>query len=328
MLEKTSQRIESLDLFRLVAAFGVIAIHAKSGNDVSKFYGILFWPICVPFFYVTSIYFFYSGLQRNSVRQTFDKMCSRILVPYFCWTAIYSSLLFIKSYLTGSQKTYEIWKMIFYGESAVHLYFLPILVFIQTLLASLYFVLKNPALKFRILGLFLFALCTAYFSIGYINQCFGISALGQLIAIATYFIVVVAITNSSILPKAAFSFQCLGAVMTAGAIILNLQKTPLKLYGYPMILPLGGLGLMLLSLGSYGISLPRWLKNITKLSFGIYLCHVLFLESIEFIFEKMGMTNSNVLVTTLIVIVVFFLSIVFVHCLRKFQILSRYLLGE
>lgn len=86
----TSLRNQSLDLVKMIAAFGVVVIHlapsTESGEAVSKFFGIF----AVPFFLVVSLYFFIVRNIKLPPPRIQEQRLDRILVPYLVWTIVYT----------------------------------------------------------------------------------------------------------------------------------------------------------------------------------------------------------------------------------------------
>ncbi|MGK4239073.1 acyltransferase family protein [Limosilactobacillus reuteri] len=81
-----------IDIFKLFAAIGVLAIHANA-----PFLEIL-GRLGVPFFAITSAFFFfkhYLNLSRNRERQNqVVKFCKRIFLLYLTWQVMYLPLMF------------------------------------------------------------------------------------------------------------------------------------------------------------------------------------------------------------------------------------------
>jgi peptidoglycan/LPS O-acetylase OafA/YrhL len=100
--------------------------------------------------------------------------------------------------------------------------------------------------------------------------------------------------------------------------------------GYSLILPVGGIGLLLLTIGFPKTTIPRWLSNLASASFGIYLSHVLFLEAFEFFVKRSSHVSIdyNFSVKAVEVTLIFLVSAMFTYVIRRKQIGRQILLGE
>ncbi len=67
----------------------------------------------------------------------------RIVIPYLCWTIIYISAFLVKDTISGEHRDYDWIGIFFYGQSAVHLYFLPVLISLQFAILAAYSTTKN-----------------------------------------------------------------------------------------------------------------------------------------------------------------------------------------
>ncbi|MEJ7663185.1 MAG: acyltransferase family protein [Hymenobacter sp.] len=166
------QRNTTVDFTRLIAAYGVIALHVPVSTRGAQWLDIVFWPLCVPFFYVVSLVYFVAGLAKAeaNLRSVFARSWHRLVVPYLAWTAIYTGLLVAKTLLTHGGREFSWWRILLYGESAVRLYFLPTLLLLQGLALALHLLLR-PAL--RTPGWLLLLGSLAYLGWGIHQQCFG-----------------------------------------------------------------------------------------------------------------------------------------------------------
>jgi peptidoglycan/LPS O-acetylase OafA/YrhL len=129
-----NKRLLGIDLFRGIAAYGVVLIHGlgelprdENALLISKF----FVAFCVPYFLATSFYFSsYLLLVKTNISYLKTRV-KRILVPYLAWSLIYLLARFA-GFLIGNKESFyrlisDPVNMIFFGASAVHLYFLPLL---------------------------------------------------------------------------------------------------------------------------------------------------------------------------------------------------------
>jgi len=137
----TKQRLIGVELFRGVAAYGVVVIHADALMRYSGF-PTDYWTVAfaeinrfaVPFFLAASFYFMtgklYANVNHFPRGFNLKSKWKRLLIPYLCWSAIYLCLRLIKA-LSRSDGLTTLFQdpvgLIFLGGASIHLYFLPLL---------------------------------------------------------------------------------------------------------------------------------------------------------------------------------------------------------
>lgn len=323
------QRNYTVDLMRVVAAFGVIAIHVHADTSPAQMLGNLFSPLCVPFFYIASLMYFVAGLKSSCVQSILHKSFTRILVPYFVWTIIYTALLVIKAYLTHDHRSFVPWRILLYGESAVQLYYLPDLFALQLITLGLYVIINPESLK-KIYGMLLLTAGIVFFWAGNYNACFGVAEEGILLKFG--FLILCGFLLPSFFSKTFLRsiFLLVGVALTIYAVASSLWHIHFSIYSYPVNIPLGGLGLMLIALGAPIRNLPKWVSQLSTNSYGIYLSHILFLEGFEFVVGKAlpGGMHYNLPTKLFLVLGIFILSAVFTSLIRKINLVKQVLLGE
>ena len=137
----TKQRLIGVELFRGVAAYGVVVIHADALMRYSGF-PTDYWTVAfaeinrfaVPFFLAASFYFMtgklYANVNHFSRGFNLKSKWKRLLVPYLCWSAIYLCLRVIKG-LSRPDGLATLFQdpvgLILLGGASIHLYFLPLI---------------------------------------------------------------------------------------------------------------------------------------------------------------------------------------------------------
>jgi peptidoglycan/LPS O-acetylase OafA/YrhL len=171
--EFQNNRLLGIDLFRGIAAYGVVIIHGlgemhRDGNALMLSNFLV--ACCVPFFLITSFYFLVSNLflYKNKKNYLFGRM-KRILIPYLAWSLIYFfARLF--GWILVNDKTFnklilDPVNLIFFGASGVQLYFLPML-FFGTLFTIFIFYFIKKIQNNLLLYLYLFiSICLSQFII-------------------------------------------------------------------------------------------------------------------------------------------------------------------
>jgi surface polysaccharide O-acyltransferase-like enzyme len=331
------QRNTTIDLARVLAAYGVIALHIPFSTGAAEWITLFFWPLCVPFFYTASLVYFIGGLQKATVSTVLTRAWSRIAVPYVAWTAVYISLLLIKNLLVKRPQLYELpgpnsidfWRVFLYGHSGVHLYFLPTLLMMQAMAAGLYLLFGAYA-KQRAVGILLLAGATFYLGFGIYYKCFGIAIPGMAISVALYLATAFVLSSQMHDIRTKPGYLVAGIALMLFAIVCNSRGEFLLVLGAPMILPIGGIGLVLLAVGYPTCYLPNWLAQLAGASFGVYLCHIVFLEAFEFIASHLyhGTIHYNLPFKLVEVSMLFAVSAVFTLLLRQVPLLRQVFLGE
>lgn len=323
-----TNRNATIDLFRLFASVGVIALHVKTSTEVSEIYNKFFWTLCVPYFYTTSLIYYIVSSQKSTIKAHYTKIYSRIIIPYLAWTAVYMSLFLLKDFITGKSRVIEFWRILFYGESSVQLYFVPTLIFLQLLALSISLLFINSKKDYK-KGIVILIVSISYFIIGDVFNCFGSAETGNflgLIIYLTFAFYLVSLQNNSINQPV---FMIVGAILTIAAITSNFLNYRFEVLGYSLLLPVSGMGLFLIAVSNPLKNVPEWLIRLSSVSFGIYLCHVLFLEALEFVLEKyFSNIQYNFAIKTTTICFVFFTSLYFVLVLRRSVFLKKYFLGE
>lgn len=135
-MEKSFQnRYNSIDIFRFICAIMVVAIHTNPFIDQNFYLGYLFTQIipriAVPFFFLTSGYFYISKLiNGKQCKKTF----LNLIKVYILWTLVYYFMDFMFFIKNGGDnislfKTFIINFFIF--GSHFHFWFFPALFFLK-----------------------------------------------------------------------------------------------------------------------------------------------------------------------------------------------------
>jgi peptidoglycan/LPS O-acetylase OafA/YrhL len=322
---KEKKRDTNIDLLRLIAAFGVINIHTPFTTEGAAKINAFFLPLGVPFFFLTSLVYFLAGLKEDtSLKAVIKRTFKRILLPYLAWTVIYVLLMVIKHAVVHKPNNIVPYRVLFYGESAVHLYFLPQLVAMQMLVLALYFMFNTAANK-KITGAIIFIMVITYYTIGNMLNCFGITPLPSVVFYIVSACVVVAVINDAI----KWVWVMVGFIILILPLFINSLESKPEIFNYINYLPTAGLALVLLAIGLPQMPLSKLMTKFTNASFGIYLCHVVFLEAILFTTDRFfpGKIVHDFLGNLVITFSVFILSAGFTMLLSRVPVLRNYFLG-
>ena len=317
----------SIELVRLLACFGVISIHIHADTFAAHNFSNIFNIFCVPFFFITGLVFFINNLnEKVSINTIISRIWKRIGIPFIAWSTIYSGLILTKSLLTTSSNPFTIYslgRIYLYGESSEQLYFLPDLAVMQIISLSIYLIMTNTK---AIAGLGLFFLATFYLVWGYSHNYYGITPIKSIIIYILFaFFLAYNIKEAS---KNSY-YLYFGIIISTIAVAGNYLNTNNFLETYLFTLPLGGIGLFLITLYSSHISLPKWAIPLTPTTYGVYLSHIVFLEATEFLIEKLHYKIFyDLLAKVLMTSFIFIVSIIFILIVKKINILRILLLGE
>lgn len=279
----TSLRNQSLDLVKMIAAFGVVVIHLApstvSGEIASKFFGIF----AVPFFMLVSLYFFIVRVAKLVSPRFQDLRLDRILVPYLAWSVIYTLMRWLKFSISGDNLEFNIVSVVFFGGGAVQLYFLPLLLLFQAMTLAIFFAFRGP--KEKLIGLCIFLLAILYGSIGSAGGFFGFQAA----LISGLFYIVAAFGFYWI--QRGFQSRILNlflGLLIFPLIIIMSFVGQLPAWLGPIVGPFAGFGVAALAFSLPALPESLLSRSILSCSYAVYLAHFGFLESYEFFASRLG----------------------------------------
>ena len=327
-LRMPPKRNFTLDIFRLIFAFGVVLVHLGPNEPNAEWLGRAFNALSVPFFVITALYFFIrkvlSALDHSA--PLFSRLhLDRLWVPYLTWTLIYLGMRVAKNHLSGHSFTPDWFRLLAYGGSGIQLYFLPFLLLCQAW-----------ALSFLLIGTrrhWLLALPTvgAAFVYDYLGCTreyfeFGDASQYSLFYVAAAFLLI-AVQRSARLRTLNFYAGCV--IATIAVVISALDVIPASLM--PFVSPIAGYAATSAILGLPAIHLHSTrLLCILSTTYGIYLMHHALIEALEVLAQKAGVSLVPYSLGEKLVIV----PIVCVICigtidgLRRSRRLRYLLLGE
>lgn len=155
-------RLTGIDLFRGIAIYAVVILHSDEGivvkppvwTAISQFSGF-----AVPFFLATAFYLTTERIYTSDRPYNLKARLIRLLIPYGIWSIIYSIYKILKYTLKNDfDKLLSIFQdpvaIVLFGGAAFHLYFIPLLVSGTILLK-----LTEGLIKRRTASKYLFILC-------------------------------------------------------------------------------------------------------------------------------------------------------------------------
>lgn len=303
-------RLTGIDLFRGIAIFGVVILHADEGIAVV----LPLWTqithfanFAVPFFLALSFYLAFQKIYATAGAYSLQARLTRLLIPYGLWTTLYFLYKVLKYTVKGDfAQVFHISRdplgILLFGGAAFQLYFLPLLITGTIATQPFAFLTRKQhylwiALPLWGVSLWLYDLLLVSGN-GFLNDG-GVAFQG----------LPWAITDQPLLRigavVVAWLLWCLPYILTAmilaaPAVNSYLQR---RSWGYAVGMVVafgvvnqwGGLFLpaalyevsrgYLAVLGAIALSpyLPpwSWLKNLGRCAFGIYLIHLFVIEALQ-----------------------------------------------
>ncbi|XGV94363.1 MAG: acyltransferase family protein (plasmid) [Leptolyngbya sp. BL-A-14] len=335
------QRLVGIDLLRGLAIYGVVILHTDQGIQLLPDAWLMirqFAAFAVPFFLATSFYLTANKLYAGKPYRLSSRF-TRLFVPYAFWSAFYLLYRFLK-YLAihelsrAIQLVHDPISIAFFGGAAFHLYFLPLLL-TGTLLMKLGEWLIQKQASLRLLVTLTFISFWVYEIVLGTGNMVDISAG---LAFQPFLNFIVSTGNQNqilrvLLVEFAWAIRCLPYVLFA--IVLTHPKVtpylkawinhalPIWLLAFLIINFLGnqllpdavhdvsrGFTALLLALSlSDHLQENSIVQNLGFCSLGIYLIHLLFVETAQTIWVRLnpGHINQVSTLTLFAVSVVIFL---------------------
>lgn len=311
----TKSRLRGVDWVRGIAVFAVVILHTDEGlSQVPPLWQALtiLARFAVPFFLAASFYFSASTLYCIPDQFPWQRRLARLLVPYFVWSTFYLAYRTFKYGLTRQPE--RIWaslrdplSLIFLGGSTLHLYFLPLLLVGTCLMGTVgLFVIRQHLPQRYLLGLTILG-SLAYE--GLLRSGNGFEPVSGTAFRSLSSLLPVVDTPAARLGFVAFvwGIQCLPYLLLAVSLARIPMQTwwhsnirrPVVIVGsltllFGWLLPpslyelLSGYSAMLMALTlSPVISPNRTVERLGDCAFGIYLIHLLFVETFQTIVKRM-----------------------------------------
>jgi surface polysaccharide O-acyltransferase-like enzyme len=305
MTANSAGRITSIDLFRIWAIIAVVAIHTvpfaslqNLGTAFTAAVGMLdlLLRFAVPFFFITSGYFFGKSILRGEGSlHALLRHIRPLAVMFMAWSLVYAFAVdwvqvdwttgvlgtvqahFLR---TMRQVLHHPLRFMIYGTMP-HLWFLPALIYSLTLITAFVLCRTERLIVLAGLGLYILGLSGG----AYVHTSFGLhtpaSAVGTLLFAFIFvaagfqlaFFENVSVKFALVLVLAGYALLVIEATLLWDLFRIGVSKASNHyLFGE---LPYG-VGVFLLARSTRSFGPERWVRFLASLTPGIYLAHLLF----------------------------------------------------
>lgn len=325
-------RIIGLDYLKVIAIFAVVWIHGSDTNKMAKFLQT-YCAFSVPCFIIISAFLTQGSCSTKTDCGYVDLLFRRVkrLVPaYLAWTALYLIFRFIKRGLISDMPIdFDLIAIIFCGGASYQLWFVPALLIWTAVFAPLIlFTTKRnngntlTASLFVLAGILLWAGMKAW---PFLDIPSGYEMFGYMKAQSGYFILGIGLWSlfrqGSVYSRNQLTVMSIGIGSLLFALILLNLRTE---YFNNFFTPLYSLSLFL----SFFFILLRarlpFLNVISKYlapcSFGIFLCHGIFIEGFQVFLNIAGIDNTPFVTTVGVILTSFICSAVLCIALRNHKV--------
>lgn len=287
LVDCSKARNENIDVIRLVAALGIVFVHAVRAPELEGYRN--FFRFAVPFFLFASLYFQALSFRRKTDRtlpQYVVHRFRRLYLPFLAWSVIYIVARDIKRVTLLHLGPVALTPGLLWKGPEYHLYFLPLLLSCSVAFALVHWAVlkRDPWWRWPLIGLAIvaglaFALSPMPASwdeifdnptYAYVWAWRALPAVCWAMAFAWF------MTAGSRIYTVPRLVGFAGVLLAAGCSLYQLHEIKLIPRG------LSGLGCLLLALIPWPASdILSLLARIGRYSYGIYLSHVLVVELVR-----------------------------------------------
>ncbi|GAB4534254.1 MAG: hypothetical protein Tsb0014_20340 [Pleurocapsa sp.] len=317
-----TKKIIGFEYLRIICAIAVVAIHSFDTNSWLSSVSSKFLKFPVPLFLMMSFFLLFNKMasQNNSVAFVLKKRCDRLVPAFLVWSVIYLAVRLISGSdisLSGESIT----EYLLFGDAALQLYYIPLVIYFGIVLVPLIKIVSKKSSIVNSIILIVSILIAAiaqvlvlkFNSISdpelnsflyYLGYDFIYALMGIYLAYSLAPKYNVDSANNVInFLHIALTF----AIISCIYFIFDLPQTNYLLAN------------IFLFLLFYYASLPKLelVSNLSKISFGVYLSHHLFVEFLQVIVTKFNWNINNFYLTFLTFMIATIFSISFSFILYK-----------
>lgn len=334
MQQTTVNRIAYLDVIRIVATFGVIALHVfcteyRSTIGTYKWFvsvvgdSLVRWS--VPLFVMISGAIFLRPAKEVSYRTLLNKYIPRLLLAYAFWSLAYSAVMVVGYLVVGKELLLGLLVPHF------HLWYIPMLIGVYLLIPLLREITSQEKLMQATLVLWVAYLVGCFCKFDLIPQIGILFKANSIVGYAGYFLLGYYVSNHDVTKKQSLWIYLLGllgaVVCVCGNIITSylrgISDTTFLNNLSPNVIAMA-LSLFVLikqSVPQIECKLTKFVEYVRKDLFGVYLIHGIWLMVLN---TPPFRNLCNQLITLpLITLVIFFLSLYTTKLIRLIPFLKR-----
>lgn len=324
-----------LDLLRVISALGVVLIHVSAPfvTQNMKVVNEVFWAgnlfnalgrFSVPIFVIISGYFVLKPIPN--LAEFYRKRFTRILLPFICWTVVY----LLWSFFFDHTRSFKIWEGVFWGKPYFHLWFLGMLMglyVVAPLLSDLLHRIGTNNFAYVAIGAFILAMgIDAWDNYAHNRQWIGT----WWILYVGYFMIGACLRSFSnrlccrwLL--ALFAILCYAVVFAFTGLLFEAKHYVWYFYDYLSITSIVGSIAMVNLFRIIDVSESWLLSELSDLTFGIYLIHMIPLNIIKRYWHS-SIVDDPYLNILFISLIVFTSSAIAVWLLAKVKIIKKLML--
>lgn len=349
-----NQRVVEYDIMRIIACFCVIMIHSAVFEQESmyvvqssEFLSIKFWGVIarwsVPAFVMLSGMLILPHADKISIKRLFVHRVLRMLVAYVTWSVVYS---FYNTYILGNVYAPTKFKTFIDGcfSGELHMWYLPMLAGLYIAAPILIIIIENISgkwMKYWIGGMFVFSSLIPFIeklNVKYVSTIIssisGYMNLQFLGGWTLYFVLGYYISHTAFTKKQVKVIYCCTGIAFLFTFITTVgfyrwygESMGILSYEYPNIIILG-VGVFLLfkekiSKISFTENYKQRIYSLSKLTFGIYLIHVLVLK----ILYQFGLSISifhPIISVPIVALATFIFAALLIWIVRKIPVIGTY----
>lgn len=334
MQQITNQRIAYLDTMRVVATFGVIALHVFC-TDYHSTIGSYNWFVAVivdtlvrwsvPLFVMISGALFLQPSKEVSYRTLLKKQIPRLFIAYVFWGIVYGLIMTARSKMSSCD---------FKLEAVIphfHLWYIPMLMGVYMLIPILRKIASEEKMTRTVLGIWMVYLIGCFFDFDNIRQMGILFQSNSIVAYAGYFLFGYYVSSHEITKKQAGWIYLVGISGAIIAVCGNIIPAYAKKIGVETYLNNLGPHVVAMSLALFTFIkqiMPKierkiigFVEYVRKDLFGIYLTHALWFMVINI--SPIRNLCNHLITLPLITIAIFFLSLYTTKLLRAIPVLRK-----
>jgi surface polysaccharide O-acyltransferase-like enzyme len=324
-----------LDLLRVFSALGVVFIHVTAPfvTQNMKTANELFWAgnlfnvlgrVSVPIFVIISGYFILKPIPNLSA--FYRKRFARILWPFACWSVIY----LLWAIFFDNTRSFKIWEGVFWGKPYFHLWFLGMLMglyAVAPLLSDLLHRIGMHQFVYVAIAAFILAMgIDAWDTYAHNRPWFGV----WWVLYVGYFMIGACLRSFEKVfccrwLLALTVLVCYAMAFTFTGLLFEAKHYVWYFYSYVSITTIAGSIALVNLFRIIDVSESWLLSEMSELTFGIYLFHMIPLNIIKKYWHS-SLVDNPYLNILLISLIVFISSAIAIWLMAKVKVVKRLML--